>query len=436
MKILILLFLALPLYLRAQPAPPLEATPTQVSAGILHYPFVVTPFGLGGGGSGGGTNNSSTNGMTIYVAPTGSDTASGSVITPVATVYQATLMATNPGSLIVQLPGTNYNELANPHLLRMSNGVSFWGWPGSVLALTNFNGQIIGGANFRPAMNSFVDSLNINYFDASFTTAGPFGYYGAAGGSDSGTDVTNCTVNDLHIVSPTQGIHLEGNSLGNNIQITFNSPYVLAGGNAFQDKNFTNNGGNVRIVVNNPTFIVTNFPAHSENNKPLRLFSLGSQGSLTINGGYTRIDDNLSTNGIWCYVEQDVAGLSINGMIIESTTTNVANSADIQVIAGTIDDAVLNAVKTGLQPLTILLGSLVFPYSRTNVTATVTAGGLTNNTAFPMIVNVTVGTALAVKDVNGNGIFAPVLTDPFPLKPGWRFTGTTVTGQAYIISNP
>lgn len=68
--------------------------------------------------------------------------------------------------------------------------------------------------------------------------------------------------------------------------------------------------------------------------------------------------------------------------------------------------------------------------SETN-TLTVTAGGLTNNTAVDYMVSVTVGTALAVKDGNGNGIFAPVLNETFPLKPGWRFTGTTVTGQAY-----
>ena len=67
--------------------------------------------------------------------------------------------------------------------------------------------------------------------------------------------------------------------------------------------------------------------------------------------------------------------------------------------------------------------------SATN-TLTVSATGLTNSTAYTYLLSVTAGTGLVVKDQNGNEFLAPVLNNTFPLKPGWRFTGSSVTGIA------
>jgi hypothetical protein len=64
-------------------------------------------------------------------------------------------------------------------------------------------------------------------------------------------------------------------------------------------------------------------------------------------------------------------------------------------------------------------------------TLTVTSAGVTNSTSFTYLLTITAGTALSLKDQNGQGISTPVLGDTVPLKPGWRFTGTTVTAQCY-----
>jgi hypothetical protein len=63
----------------------------------------------------------------------------------------------------------------------------------------------------------------------------------------------------------------------------------------------------------------------------------------------------------------------------------------------------------------------------TNILA-VGSTGVTNKTAINYLLSVTAGIGLALKDGNGNQFLTPVLGDTVPLKPGWRFTGTAVTG--------
>ena len=63
-------------------------------------------------------------------------------------------------------------------------------------------------------------------------------------------------------------------------------------------------------------------------------------------------------------------------------------------------------------------------------TVTVTSTGLTNISSGNLLVSVTAGTGLVIKDGNGNQFLAPVLGNAFLLKPGWRLTGTAVTGIA------
>jgi hypothetical protein len=64
-------------------------------------------------------------------------------------------------------------------------------------------------------------------------------------------------------------------------------------------------------------------------------------------------------------------------------------------------------------------------------TLTVGSTGVTNNTSYNYLLTITAGTGLALKDPNGNQFATPVLGETVPLKPGWRFTGTTVTAQCY-----
>jgi hypothetical protein len=64
--------------------------------------------------------------------------------------------------------------------------------------------------------------------------------------------------------------------------------------------------------------------------------------------------------------------------------------------------------------------------------ATVTSTGLTNATSETLLFVVTAGTGLSLKDGSGNTITTPILNEPIPLKPNWRFTGTAVTASPAI----
>lgn len=64
----------------------------------------------------------------------------------------------------------------------------------------------------------------------------------------------------------------------------------------------------------------------------------------------------------------------------------------------------------------------------------VTSGGVTNNTGLTYLLTITAGTAMTLKDVNGNPILTPAINGAYPLKPNWRFAGTAVTAQAVILS--
>jgi len=62
-------------------------------------------------------------------------------------------------------------------------------------------------------------------------------------------------------------------------------------------------------------------------------------------------------------------------------------------------------------------------------TLTVAATGVTNTTPFKFLLTVTAGTGLTLKDQENNTVTSSmVLGDTVPLKPGWKFTGTGVTG--------
>lgn len=117
----------------------------------------------------------------------------------------------------------------------------------------------------------------------------------------------------------------------------------------------------------------------------------------------------------------------IDSMAINDTMGIFSDNNDTKLIH-------MAGILTNLDGTSITVGSQLkinagFNSSTTN-TLIVTSTGLTNNTTSDYLVAVTAGTGLAVKDGNGNQFLAPVLNDTFPLKPGWRFTGTAVTGIA------
>lgn len=72
-------------------------------------------------------------------------------------------------------------------------------------------------------------------------------------------------------------------------------------------------------------------------------------------------------------------------------------------------------------------------YTSTN-TLVVTGTGLTNATSDTYLISTTAGAGMVLKDANGNQFASPPATATFPLKPGWRLSGTAITGMALIQS--
>lgn len=83
----------------------------------------------------------------------------------------------------------------------------------------------------------------------------------------------------------------------------------------------------------------------------------------------------------------------------------------------------------------LMLGNQVGELLNTN-TLSVAASGVTNNTPNAYILSVTAGTSLAMKDQYGNQFLTPVLGSAYPMRPGWRFTGTAVTATCTQFQFP
>lgn len=375
----------------------------------------------------------SSSAQTYYVAPNGSDSNTGKATNaPLATVYQASRLATNYGDLIVQMPGINTNELANPRYIRLTNGVSFKGELGSTLYLTNFAGSIPGGVNFRPGPNSVIEGLNIFYLDGAFSTAGPFGFYGKSpAASNDDVDITNCIVNNLRIISPTQGIHIEGNANAHSIGIVFNAPYVMAGGNCFQQKTMTT--GNVNISVNNPTFVATNWPGRSQNTKPIRAWALGASGRLTASGGSSTYGDTSVTNiaAYGIYFEGAVDGIVFQNHTFDgSQATNNAQSAEMNgqpILSGVVkSDGSELRMWNGVS-----LTNVTIPFQNvaTNTSPVFTVGTLVGNGSGL--------TNIPLSAIQTNGFYVAAQTNNFVGRIPWFTNGSVIYYMlAYTNANP
>lgn len=58
--------------------------------------------------------------------------------------------------------------------------------------------------------------------------------------------------------------------------------------------------------------------------------------------------------------------------------------------------------------------------------------GLTNNTVFHYLLSITAGTAMTLKDQNGTTFVVPTTNSTYLLKPGFRFSGTSITATAQV----
>lgn len=121
----------------------------------------------------------------------------------------------------------------------------------------------------------------------------------------------------------------------------------------------------------------------------------------------------------------DGVGAGPDGVISD---TRIRSTTGYNMQVGGHGVTVINSSGAFLSPggITITNGYASF---ETN-TLTVTATGLTNNTTVDYLIAITAGTGLVLKDQNGTQFLTPVLNASYPLKPGWKLTGTLVTGTA------
>jgi hypothetical protein len=83
--------------------------------------------------------------------------------------------------------------------------------------------------------------------------------------------------------------------------------------------------------------------------------------------------------------------------------------------------------------LTNIPPAIMTAYTATN-TLTVFSTGLTNSTADTYLCSITAGSAMTLKDGNGNQFMTPDVNSTFPLKPNWKLSGTAITGTAVIMN--
>jgi len=144
---------------------------------------------------------------------------------------------------------------------------------------------------------------------------------------------------------------------------------------------------------------------------------------------------------------QNAVGLARSNYCRVLNASNWLNSADIQgdgihpTSSGIVKHASIlvqnlwtNTFAPSGLPLNISLPvANLTAYTSTN-TLVVGTLGVTNTTQDTYLVSPSAGLGMVLKDANGNGIIAPVLNTSFPLKPGWRLTGTSITAYAIIQS--
>lgn len=371
-----------------------------------------------------------------YVSPTGNDSNTGTSNSPVATVWQAAQLAQGFGAFIRMLPGTNWNELANPRRIKIANGVNFDG-TGAVLVQTNFAGAITGGVLFRPISNNKIFNFSQVFKDANNATAGPIGYFGAAGGGSDTGDMTNVIYYNYFCQSDSQGPHFEKNNAGNAIDVIFYNPTVFAADVCWQVKQLTNNStvDNDSILVYNDTSRQTNFTGVTHNNnKSYAVYTIGDGGRFVVNGGTASYGDDTVTNSLLVRNEFGSGGFMLmNKLVDQPKSTNNPSTADFG------DSSELgelnNVVHRDQSPLTYFNGTIVFPLTSTN-TLVIAASGATNSTGATYLVSITAGTSMAMKDGSGTQFLTPILSSAYVFKPGWRLTGTLITGTASILSTP
>lgn len=502
MRKLLLLLALVPFVARSQPTQPIEATPTQVSAGVLHYPFVVTPFGLGGSSAGGaGGLNVLENGV---LGGTNDDTAvlqglfnkGGPLFFPATNYTVSGLNLTNNtqlwgyGATISLLSGVRSNAVFTTYANNTNVAIFGFTLSGGFLFTNSTDAGFGQGITNRMGLNLYNDGTGIHiqdlviygfdkginlYADQNSTIvyqkpapfissceleSNYFGFY--ANTTNINNAVEYITPIQLLVHDNTIGLFIGGGNigfLGCDISDNWEGVYVDGtGANAahgfVNDCKINHNAGPLN---NGHGFVVANITTANlftfENNQ-----IIADNDNLITNAQGVRIIGNMMNEGIICgafgvsgssrgpnfvidncytgnWGVQGGGGLFCGDWsvsFVPDQTTNLIHWGNYSVNVQGDHDPYLsspfwtNTVNTAgsTNPVILLSGGL--NSSSTNTLA-VTSGGITNNTTVNYIVAITAGTAMAMKDQNGSQFFTPILGSSYPLKPGWRLTGTAVT---------
>jgi hypothetical protein len=204
-----------------------------------------------------------------YVAAKGSDTNSGlSPSAPLASLSWAShFVATNSGSLIWCLPGTNLNEIngtATQTNITLYNGVSVYFDNCNYFQSNRYNGNAL--SFFRPASNNRIRFSPMN--GAPSTNNATSGLFFVSSQSDHSVSFgigsadqamvsafTNVWVDDMYMCTYAAGPHIEATAGGIcvPIGIIFNNPYIVASSGDVEIEGETNQF--VNVVFNNGIFI-------------------------------------------------------------------------------------------------------------------------------------------------------------------------------------
>lgn len=144
--------------------------------------------------------------------------------------------------------------------------------------------------------------------------------------------------------------------------------------------------------------------------------------------------------GVVGFAAGGLIGMPVNGGSFFTDPDDIGGGLDIREQTGSKPvrigsgngNSTIQVYSTGMNisfPLTNASG--YYGFSSTN-TLIVTSAGLTNTTSDVYQISVTAGTAMALKDPNGNQYMSPVISGSYLLKPNHRFTGTGVTATAQI----
>lgn len=419
---------------------------------------------------------------TYYVSPTslGSDGNSGkSRAQPLQTYIQAANLAYSnaPATIVLMagsyvFAGTN-NSLNDDFLIPPFVNVIGEASNNVVISNTNTSGNL-GTPAMQVCGTNQITGVNFT-FNSSITTDVPLGNFGGTSGSFlplnyasvlfPGTGVppsiSEVYFKDCAFSFQGTGIHFEAAGAPTLFNWDFNRCKFLCNNNFIQmripgalitveNSDVTlRNWTNVTVFNNKPfrMFETRTVPNVFSNNFPVRIsntqFHYSDADSSNSNRPVFLCWNTLNTTNtfvatnIFQLNNCSFEALSITNpasLDFPPTAYNAQTQCVVTMNAGTyrLDSGGPFTTATGyfIQSIAqgfINLGVGSFSSSSTN-TLVVNATGLTNNTLQNYLVSVTGGTGLSVKDASGTQFLVPVLGDAFPLKPGWRFTGTAVTG--------